>query len=118
MLSIDRVLRQDRLLRALTGLKRKAFEALLPRFSAVYQQRLLNRPRQRAIGGGRKSRLHRPQDKLFYILFYFKCYPTFDVAGVLFNIDRSQACTWMHRLQPILEAAFGEHLVLTRAQTG
>lgn len=112
VLNTDRVLRQDRLLRALTGFNRKAFEALLPKFGEVYTQSLLDRPRQRAIGGGRKARLHRPEDKLFYILFYFKCYPTFDLAGVLFDIDRSQACTWMHRLQPILEATLGAHLVL------
>lgn len=112
MLNIDRVLRQDRLLRALTGLNRKAFEALLPTFSEVYTQYLLERPRQRAIGGGRKARLHQPEDKLFYILFYFKCYPTFDVAGLLFDIDRSQAHLWMHRLQPILEAALGEQMAL------
>ena len=112
MLNIDRVLRQDRLLRALTGLNRQAFEALLPTFSEIYTQSLLERPRQRAIGGGRKARLHRPEDKLFYILFYFKSYPTFDVAGVLFDIDRSQAQMWMHRLQPILEATLGEKMAL------
>ncbi|MEH2276463.1 MAG: NAD(P)H-binding protein, partial [Nostoc sp.] len=31
------------------------------------------------------------EDKLFFILFYFKCYPTFDVAGVLFDLHRSRA---------------------------
>jgi len=31
-------------------------------------------------GGGRK-RLRHIQDKQFFILFYFKSYPTFDVAG-------------------------------------
>ncbi len=51
-------------------------------------------------------------EKLFYILFYFKCYPTFEVAGVLFDFDRSQANRWMHRLQPILEAALGRTMAL------
>jgi hypothetical protein len=36
MLNIERALKQDRLLRAMTGLNRKAFDALLPMFSAVY----------------------------------------------------------------------------------
>ncbi|NJL38578.1 MAG: transposase [Leptolyngbyaceae cyanobacterium SM1_4_3] len=112
MLNIERALKQDRLLRALTGLNRKAFDALLPTFSAVYEQSLLGHPRQRAVGGGRKARLGNPQDKLFYILFYFKCYPTFDLAGFLFEIDRGQAHHWMHRLQPILEAALGEKMAL------
>jgi len=31
MLDIERALRQERLLRALTGLNRKAFEALMPK---------------------------------------------------------------------------------------
>lgn len=112
MLNIERALKQDRLLRAMTGLNRKAFDALLPRFSAIYEQRALQQPRQRAIGGGRKARLRNPQDKLFYILLYFKCYPTFDLVGMLFDIDRAQAHYWMHRLQPIVEAALGEKMAL------
>lgn len=112
MLNIERALKQDRLLRAMTGLNRRAFDALLPTFSAGYEQTLLQQPRQRVMGGGRKARLRNPQDKLFYILLYFKCYPTFDLAGVLFDIDRAQAHHWMHRLQPILEAALGKQMVL------
>lgn len=116
MLNIERALNQDRLLRALTGLNRKAFDALLPTFSEVYEQTMHQRRRQRARGAGRKARLRQSQDKLFYILFYFKCYPTFDLAGLLFDIDRAQAHHWMHRLQPILETALGEKLVLPERQ--
>lgn len=112
MLDIERVVKQDRLLRAMTGLNRKAFDALLLTFSEVYEQTQLEQPRQRALGGGRKARLRTPQDKLFYILLYFKCYPTFDLAGVLFDLDRAQAHHWMHRLQPILETALGQKLAL------
>ena len=116
MLNIERALKQDRLLRALTGLNRKAFESLLKSFNQIYEQALHSKPRQRSVGGGRKARLRTTQDKLFYILFYFKCYPTFDVASILFDIDRSQAHHWVHRLQPILEAALGEKKVLPERQ--
>lgn len=68
MLKIERALKQDRLLRAMTGLNRKAFDALLPTFSAVYEQSLLQQTRMRAMGGGGKARLRTEQDKLFYIL--------------------------------------------------
>jgi hypothetical protein len=112
MLNIERALKQDRLLRAMTGLNRKAFDALLPTFSVIYDRQVLQQPRQRAIGGGRKARLRNSPDKLFYILLYFKCYPTFDLAGMLFDIDRAQAHYWVHRLQPILEAALGEKMAL------
>jgi len=72
MLDIQRALKQDRLLRALTGLNRKAFDALLSVFSEIYEQRCFSEARQRAIGGGRKARLRHIQDKQFFILFYFK----------------------------------------------
>lgn len=112
MLDIERVLKQDRLLRALTGLNRKAFEALLVAFNPLYEQSRQTQPRQRAVGGGRKARLLGTQEKLFFILFYFKCYPTFDLAGIIFDMHRSQAHDWMHRLQPILEATLGQKMVL------
>jgi hypothetical protein len=100
MLDIQRVLNQDRLLRTLTGLNRRAFDALLETFSHLYEQTRQTQPRQRVVGGGRKARLLSNQAKLFFILFYFKCSPTFDLAEIVFDLHRSQAHEWMHRLRP------------------
>ena len=87
-------------MRAMTGMHVKAFNALKPAFvkalAAAPIPRRSTAPRQRAQGGGRKPRLESVEHKLFYILFYFKCYPTFDLAGILFDVDRSQANRWMH----------------------
>ncbi|XGV97506.1 MAG: transposase family protein [Leptolyngbya sp. BL-A-14] len=52
------------------------------------------------------------QEKLFFILFDFKCYPTFDLAGIIFDLHRSQAHDWLHRLQSILEETLGQKMVL------
>ena len=114
MLNLSRILNQDRLLRATTGLNRRAFDALLPTFSQMYEQsRLESKPhRQRALGAGRKAKLDSIEAQLFYILFYCKCYPTFDLASILFDFDRSCAHDWVHRLLPILEEALGEKQVL------
>lgn len=114
MLNLKRALNPDRLLRALTGLNRKAFDALLPSFEQAYAaSRIAAKPqRQRASGGGRKARLASIEAKLFYLLFYFKCYPRFDLAGILFNLERSQTHEWMHSLQPVLEAARGQKMAL------
>lgn len=114
MLNLERILNQDRLLRATTGLNRQAFEALLPSFAPVYERSLFNplAERQRAPGGGRKATLRTDEEKLFYILLYCKCYPTFDLLSVLFNFDRSCAHDWVHRLLPILETTLGEKQVL------
>jgi hypothetical protein len=45
MLKIEGVIKQDRLLRALTGLNQKAFESLLPTFEQQYQQSLQSESR-------------------------------------------------------------------------
>lgn len=118
MLDLERVKRDDRLLRALTGLNLKALTALQSSFAQALAEapipRRSQQPRERSVGGGRKPRLASVEDKLIYILVYFKCYPTFDLAGLLFDLDRSQANRWMHRLQPVLEAALGQQLALPK----
>jgi hypothetical protein len=114
MLDIERILKQDRLIRAMTGLNSKAFNALLPSFTEAYEKSLIKpeRKRKRAMGGGRKATLREMKDKLFYILLYCKCYPTFDLMSVLFNFDRSCAHQWVHRLLPILEVSLGDKKAL------
>lgn len=116
MLNIDRALKNDRLLRALTGMNRKAFEELCAIFGAAYQkwERLQSdaKKRQRASGGGRKARLYTAEAKLFFVLFYFKCYPTFDVLSFVFDLDRGRCNRWVHRLQKILEGVLGEKMLL------
>ena len=96
MLEWGRILKQDRLLRAMTGLNRKGFEALLPSFAIAYSESLAeSKPsRQRAVGSGRKATLRTLEAKLFYSLFYCKCYPTFDLASVLFGA-RPFLCSWV-----------------------
>lgn len=118
MLNLERIKKDERLLRAVTGLNFKALAALQPAFSEALSQAAIPRrskqPRQRAEGAGRKPNLATTEDKLIYVLFYFKCYPTFDLAGLIFDLDRSQANRWLHRLQPVLEAALGKKMALPK----
>jgi len=90
MLSLEQVLKNDRLLRALTGFNRTALDELCLMFEVAYQEALERetKPRQRFRGGGRKAHLSSIKSKLFFILFSFKCYPTFDVLGFLFDLER------------------------------
>jgi hypothetical protein len=106
------------LLRATTGLNRKAFEDLVSSFEQVYQKMVQksNPHRIRNMGGGRKSHLKTIKHKLLYILFHFKCCPTFDLASVLFDFDRSQAHRWTHRLIPMLEETLEYKKVLPLRQ--
>ena len=94
MLNLERILESDRLMRAMTGLNRKAFEQLLPSFKEAYEQHRQQGKveRKRAAGGGRKATLRTSGEKLFYILVYCKGYPTLDLKSALFRFDRS--CDW------------------------
>ncbi len=103
-------IRDDRQMRALTGLKMSQFDRLATEFSKDYQayqqesylEGLAQGQRQRRPGGGQKGKLPRVTDKLFFTLVYFKTYPTFDVLGTQFEMGRSKANENLHKLAPLL----------------
>ena len=102
-----------------TGIKYLQFEAILNKFSPVlrHQQKLwLKHPRLRIPGGGRKPTLKSDRDKLFFILFYYKTYPTFRFASALFNLDKRKVQIWVKRLEPVLFGALGYQLSLHTAR--
>jgi hypothetical protein len=95
------------------GWEKNEFKRLLKRFKEVLEEtKSARRERKRKAGGGRKHTLRSAADKLFYILFYLKNYPTFDLAGFLFGVDRAQTCRWVHELLPLLEKALGKEAAL------
>ena len=120
MLNIKRAQRSERLMKALTGLTIDEFERLLPDFSAGLKkaQAKVKKERERAEGGGRRHTLKTSTDRLFFILFYLKCYPTFDLAGLLYDVDRSQAQRWVKALLPVLETVLGWQAVLPQRRIG
>lgn len=103
---------KPRTLRSLTGLNPSEFEALLPSFTAAWEARVAEmmerEGRQRAYGGGRKGHLSRIEDKLLFILVYFRIYPTQEVQGYLFGMSQAQAHEWVHRLTAVLNQALGK----------
>jgi len=105
------IIRNERQFKALTGLPRKIFDTLLPAFEqslkdvASRRDRKRITPRQRKSGGGRKGVLSTPEQKLFFILFYLKNYPTFDVLGALFDLSPPKAEENVNKLLPVLKPA-------------
>ncbi|KAF5427086.1 DDE superfamily endonuclease [Candidatus Methanomarinus sp.] len=120
MLNIDRALGDDRLIKAIIGLSASEFNKLIERFMEEFQNEAQARyetgvelgNRERKPGGGRIGNLGSYATKLFFTLFYFKCYPTFDILGFLFDLDRSNAHRNAHKLASILEKALGKEMVL------
>ena len=103
-------IRDDRQMRSLTGVTQAQFEILLEPFTTCYvqwqeqsyQESLAKGERKRRPGGGRKGALPTMRDKLLFLLYYFKVYPTFDVLGTQFNMARSKANENLYKLAPIL----------------
>jgi len=103
-------MRDDRQMKALTGLSQAQFDHLLPVFSDIYQvsqqktyeEGVESGIRRRKPGGGCKGKLPTIADKLLFLLYYYKVYPTFDVLGTQFEMARSKANENLHKLSPIL----------------
>lgn len=109
-------IRDERQLKALTGLSSEKFTALAEAFAKVYQteqQQAYERGlKQRRPGGGQKGKLPSAEAKLLFVLYYFKNYPTFDVLGMHFDMARSKACENVHRLTPLLHKTLASLNVL------
>lgn len=103
---------KPRTLRSLTGFNPTEFETLLPSFSVAWErfvsETFKQKGRKRAYGGGRKGHLKHLEDKLLFILVYFRIYPTQEVHGYLFGMSQAQANEWVHRLTGLLNEALGE----------
>ena len=103
-------IRDERQMKALTGLSQAQFDYLLPYFSTIYkstQQKtyvegVAAGTRRRKPGGGSKGKLPTMAEKLQFVLYYYKTYPTFDVLGQQFAMARSQANANLHKLSPML----------------
>ena len=99
---------------AATGLTDEEFQCLLPNFEKCYEQLSAKKPRrtkkqkQRAVGGGRKSKFESLGDKLLFILIYQKTIPLQSMHGLSFGLSQTQVNYWVHRLLPILQQSLSE----------
>ena len=91
MLNLNRIDKKYRLMRATIGLTLKQFDELLGDFDSAYEKAMdadrSKRGCERKKGAGKKPRLASTRFKLFFVLIYLKCYPTYDVLGSLFDLD-------------------------------
>jgi hypothetical protein len=123
MMTFASLKHQPPIFSSFTGLTVAAFHHLLPAFAQVYEADLDRRdqqrgtPRQRQRGGGRIGALGGLEDKLVFILFYFKFYPVQVVQGYFFGLGQAQANEWIHRLTPILNQALGYECQLPARKT-
>jgi hypothetical protein len=113
VLSYQRLKDHPRALRTFTGLDQAEFEKLLRHFEMAYHANRYEHPvkkqsRKRRYGGGRQPRLASMEDKLLFILFYFKVYPLQEVMAFLFDTSQGRVNEWMHHLSTVLKMALGK----------
>lgn len=114
MLHYNQVKQNARKFLALTGITPKEFKLLLPAFEQAYAQAYpphttqTGMPRQRKVGGGRKSTLDSIEQKLLFALVYQKTYPVQTLLGEVFELSQSRTNDWIHRLLPILKDALDD----------
>ncbi|OIN93101.1 hypothetical protein AUJ38_03830 [bacterium CG1_02_42_9] len=106
---------------SILGITFSQFKVLVPRFShALHQaenEAAYRKKRCRAPGAGRKPSIFiSDAAKLFFILFYYKVYPTYRLAQVLFRLDIHQLYFWKEFLEPVLFETLGYQLNLPKVK--
>lgn len=117
MISYDDIKNHPKAHRTFTSLDKAEFEKLLIEFAKAWEEYVKGnytkeQERQRKPGGGRKPKLDKLEDKLFFILFHFKTYPLQEVLGFLFGLSQGQANEWIHKLSEVLKMALGQAMLL------
>lgn len=107
MITYDRLAETPKAFPTRTGLTRDEFDRLFGAFeAAVIAHRAASthtkrgsRRRERAAGAGRRHTLA-PRTRLLLALVWLRVYPTYELLGWLFGLDKSNA--W-HNTQDVLE---------------
>ena len=108
--------KNERLLKALTGVSKEEFITILPAFKQAVEedQKIRSKRTERRFGGGAKGRLLSVELKLFFVLTYIKTYPTFDLMGFIWNFHRSRAHQNAVKLIGSLEKALGRKIAFPK----
>ena len=92
----------ERQLKAITGFSLEQFNIVLPIFNKIIiKNKEKNKQNKIKPNNGNVGKLETSTDKLIFILYYLKCYPTFDQLGFNFHMNRSCAHTWLYKLFPL-----------------
>lgn len=111
-------IKNERQLRAITGLSSEQFSLLISVFAQYLEESKLEKykGKNRKIGSGKKGDLETADEKLLLILFYLKCYPTFDVLGFTFGISGDAAHRYIYSLFDILVKTLNHFGVLPHTE--
>lgn len=99
----------DRIVASLVGMTKAKFAALVKPFEeadlAIQQERVEQGEIKHVKRGKTNGNLDTYGKKLFFVLYYLKTYPTFDVLGFHFGFSGGHAHAHVDRLLPVLRRA-------------
>ena len=108
MLSYDRLSKKPLLFKSFTGLTVKEFDEIydkeiVKRYCKHEIKRLSNRKdsRERSIGAGRPFKLD-IKNRFLMLLVYYRLYITYTLAGFLFDLDQSNICRDIQKLESLI----------------
>lgn len=107
-MNIEAALNDIRTSQATIGLSPKVFESLVYPFDNALKRVTKKNPYR----GGRSNILKTSREKLFFVLYYLKTYPTYDVLGVEYGMHRSNAYRNVQRYLMALKLALQEESAL------
>ena len=114
--------KHDRAIKALVGMSRAKFDILAVAFAAAYpaiQQERFEKGEIKQVQSGRpKGNLDTFGKKLFFLLYYLKTYPTFDVLGFHFGFSSGHAHNHVENLMPVLLRSLADLGVLPARSPG
>ena len=96
---------------AMTGCHLEEFNDLLPHFTKALKYSkytLEGKERQNQSTNYQNSPLPSSEDRLYFILVYFKQYPTQEMMGISFTMSQPKANLWIHFLTPLLDMALSD----------
>jgi Helix-turn-helix of DDE superfamily endonuclease len=108
LLSYDRLSKKPLLFKSFTGLTVKEFDEIydkeiVKRYCKHEIKRLSNRKdsRKRSIGAGRPFKLD-IKNRFLMLLVYYRLYITYTLAGFLFDLDQSNICRDIQKLESLI----------------
>jgi len=91
---------------SITGITPQQFDSLSKkiqkRYKTTEEKRLSKKKRKREIGTGRHFD-HSLKDRILMLLMYYRCYTTYDMLGMIFDLNKSNVMRDIRYLEPALK---------------
>lgn len=117
-MNLPYLLKHLELFPAVIGINSEQLNKLLPLFDLRYRQcqyhKLWRKDRIRQTGAGRKPIFKTALERLLFILFYYKAYPTFRLAQAILGVDKETLHRWKVFLEEVLWLTLGHQLTLPK----